>query len=362
MTGVVLYDGLYVRGGAEQVTLNLAREFGADLVCAARDEAMFPAHEIPSTCRTLSRSLPAHPVVRLLHGAWMFRRRTGTLGDYDWALYSGSTAPLAALGAKPTRSFYYCHTVPRFIYDLREFYLDRIPAWKRPALQALGAWLRPRYEAAVARIDTIIANSENVRQRIQRYLRRDSIVVHPPCDIEGFRWIEQGDYYLSTARLEPYKRVDLIVRAFQEMPDRKLLVASGGSDEGRLMRLAAGAPNIRFVGWQSPAALRELTGRALATVYIPRDEDFGMSPVESMAAGKPVIGVAEGGLLETVLPGETGLLMRSDPTVQDVIRVVAALDAACALSMRAACERRAKLYSRDRFEYEMRKLIFSGHS
>lgn len=341
MTGVVLYDGLYVPGGAEQVPLALARAFDADLVCAARDEALFPTHEMPANCHTLSRWLPAHPAVRLLHGAWMFRRRTAYLRDYDWAIYSGSVAPLAALAGNPARSLYYCHTVPRFMYDLREFYLERIPVWQRPALHALRAWMRPRYEAAVGRIDTIIANSENVRRRIRRYLDRDAVVVHPPCDVAGFSWIEQGDYFLSTARLEPYKRVDQIVRAFLAMPDRKLVVASGGSDESRLRNLAAGASNIRFVGWQSPSALRELTGRALATIYVPKDEDFGMSPVESMAAGKPVIGVAEGGLLETVLHGETGFLLEPDRLVEQLCEIVRSVSAADWGTMRQGCQRRA---------------------
>ncbi len=153
----------------------------------------------------------------------------------------------------------------------------------------------------------IVANSENVQRRIKRYLGHDSIVVYPPIDTESFVWGEPQGYYLSTARLTPLKRVATIVEAFVRMPDRQLVVASGGEDEAALRRVAPrGHSNIRFTGWTDEAQLRSLISGAIATIYIPVDEDFGMSPVESMAAGKPVIGVAEGGLLETIVPGRDG--------------------------------------------------------
>lgn len=355
--GAVLYDGLYVAGGAEQVSLDLAHDLQADLICAARDESLFPTAALHVPCRILSSVLLANPALRLLHATHAFRRHAALLQDYDWVLFSGTSAPFAALESISARRYYYCHTPPRFVYDLREYYLAQIPAWQRPAFNALRAWIKPRYEAAVGNMETLIANSENVRQRIRHYLGRDAMVVHPPCDIDGFRWIDAGDYYLSTARLEPYKRVDVIVRAFLAMPDRKLIVASGGTDEARLRRIAGAAPNIRFVGWQSPAALRELVGRALATIYIPRDEDFGISPVESMAAGKPVIGVAEGGVLETVLPEQTGVLLPANPQSEDLISTVLQLDGGRAVSMRSACERQAQVFSRARFRQRIRGLI-----
>lgn len=355
--GAVLYDGLLVRGGAEQVTVTLARELGAELICAGLNQGMFSEEELPPVWHALSGRLPRHPGLRLLHGARMFRTRAALLCDFDWAVYSGSTAPLAALRWNPPRSFYYCHALPRFIYDLRQFYLERAPHYQRPVLHALSEWLQPRFEAAVSRIDTLIANSENVRERIRRYLGREAVVVHPPCDVTGYRWVEEGDYFLSTARLEPYKRVDLVIQAFLRMPDRKLVVASGGSEEIRLRRLAGEARNIRFVGWQSAAALRQLVGRAFATIYIPRDEDFGISPVESMAAGKPVLGVAEGGLLETLRADQTGILLPPSPSVADLVEAVRRLDRDTARSMRAACERRAGLFGQDRFVSRMHEMV-----
>jgi glycosyltransferase involved in cell wall biosynthesis len=227
----------------------------------------------------------------------------------------------------------------------------------RPVLQAFIDYLQPRYETAVAQMDKIVTNSENVQRRIQKYLGKTASVVYPPCDTEHFVWQGQGDYYLSTARLDPLKRVESIVQAFLNLPDKKLIVASGGAQLGYLKKLAANAPNIQFTGWLSEQALHSLVGNALAVLYVAKDEDFGMSPVEAMAAGKPVIGVAEGGLLETILPEQTGLLLPPDFTHQHLAEAVLQLSPARALAMREACVLRAQAFNTSRFVEQMRAFV-----
>jgi glycosyltransferase involved in cell wall biosynthesis len=177
-------------------------------------------------------------------------------------------------------------------------------------------------------MDKIFANSKNVQVRLKRYLGVDSEVLYPPVNIERFKWLSDGDYFLSTARLEPLKRVDLIVEAFKQMPDEKLVVTSGGSQLDNLKKLAGDAPNIEFTGWVSEARLAELVGHCKATIYIPKDEDFGMSPLESQAAGKPVVGVDEGGVAETVLHGRNGLLIRTPPSPSRICEAVREFGAA----------------------------------
>ncbi|MEA1867848.1 MAG: glycosyltransferase, partial [Thermodesulfobacteriota bacterium] len=176
---------------------------------------------------------------------------------------------------------------------------------------------------------------------------------------EKFNWLGQEDFYLSTARLDPLKRVDIVVKAFLDMPEKKLKVVSGGPDMPKIKKLAQGAKNIQVLGWADEKMLVELVGRCIATIYIPRDEDFGMAPIESMAAGKPVIGVAEGGLLETVVDGETGILIKADPSPEDVIQAVPNMPPERSKDMRKACERRAKLFDKDVFVNRMRE-VFCG--
>jgi glycosyltransferase involved in cell wall biosynthesis len=348
--GVVLYDYLHCLGGAEQVSLRLLDAFpDASLCVGYRDLAAFPDAVVPPV-RLHDLKLPARfPGGRTLFGMFGFRTRTRFLKGYDWAIFSGALTPEGVYQRPQGCNLYYCHTLPRFAYDLYPFYRARLPWAAQPLLALATAVTRARYPPALARMDLIIANSGNVRARLKNFLGLSAQVIHPPCDTAGFRWLDAGDTWLSTARLEPYKRVGVLVEAFRRMPEHRLVIASGGSEEPMLRQLAAGAANIRFAGWLDADALREAVGRCRATLYIPQDEDFGMSPVESMAAGKPVIGVAEGGLLETVVHDQTGLLINTPPTPERVMAAVTALTPERALAMRGACEARAKLFTIERF-------------
>ena len=358
MSRYLLYDFLQVAGGAERLMLELAHGLPDHRLVVSR---VFPEARALEALegievRTLGTPLtrPLGPIFEAIHA---FRHRTAFLEDAQSVIYSGFYAPFAVHRQRGGRRILYCHTPPRFAYDLRGFFLARYPAPVRPLAAAFFDYVKRHYEEALSRMDTVIANSENVRGRLKRFCGVEAQVVHPPIDTERFRWIEAGDYYLSLARLAPYKRVDLVVRAFLAMPDRKLVVASGGPEEGRLRVLAAGAANIAFTGWTSDRQLLDLVGRARAAIYIPEDEDFGMSPVEAMAAGKPVIGVAEGGVLETVVDGETGLLLPPKPGVEALVEAVERLDGERALAMRGACETGAAAYAAPVFVERMRALL-----
>ena len=359
---LLMYDFLLVKGGAEAVSLQLCADRDEmDLGVGFVDPDNFP--EAPLAPERLhSLGTPTHiPGWQTIKTALLFEQKGGFVCDYDKVVFSGSNAPLAVKHRINQRdrgsNLLYCHTPPRFVYDLKDHYLSTVPLWQNLLLRGLIAWMKPRYEKAIAQMDLVIANSRNTHNRLKKYLDVDSIVVYPPCDTSAFKWHSQGDFYLSTARLEPYKRVDLIVNAFLKMPDKQLVVASGGSQLEALKQKAAGADNIRFTGWCEWSTLKQLMGECRASVYLPMDEDFGMSPVESMAAGKPVIGVAEGGVLETVVDGKTGVLCPANPTVDDVKAAIERLDADTVLQMRPACEAHAKTFSVERFMQSMSALL-----
>ena len=199
----------------------------------------------------------------------------------------------------------------------------------------------------------VASNSSNTRRRIRHFLHSEAQIIYPPCATTQFQWQGISDYYISTARLEPYKRIDLIVDAFLQMPDKKLVIVSGGSDETKLRRRARGAENITFTGWVSRAGMAGLLANSIASIYVPKDEDFGLSPVESMAAGKPVIGVAEGGLKESVIDGRTGILLPPDPPMEAIVNAVKDLTPKRASGMRAACEAQARFFGIQRFRQEL---------
>ncbi len=355
----IYHDYFSIRGGGERVVLDLAHGLGADLIYGFRGSESYALDDFPARHRDLGVGPLAGvrgmmPLVLYQR----FRSERNRADQYPVRIFSGVTAPFAA----PERSnrglnVFYCHTPPRFLYDQKAFLSRRSGTIRRMGMAAIGPWFQSAYERAVGRMDVIVANSKNIRQRIKTYLGHDSIVVYPPVDTANFRWAPAQGYYLSTARLTPLKRIGLIVKAFLAMPDKQLVIASGGEQENELRALAGDAPNIRFTGWTTDGQLRDLVAGCIATIYIPVEEDFGMSPVESMAAGKPVIGVAEGGLLETIVSGETGLLVPTDPSFVDIITAIETLSPRTALAMRDACEARAQIFSRERFMESMADVI-----
>lgn len=356
-SGAVLYDFLQVPGGAERTCGLLAKGLGAPLCIALQKPGVLdllrdrPAEILDLGVRA---DWPPWRALRCLHA---FRHQTAFLADYDWVIYSGFYAPAAVRNHPRRHNLLYCHALPRFAYDLEEHYLQRLPAPARPAFRLFNRGIRAQFSAAVEAMDQVVVNSYNVAERLQRYLGVRSIIIHPPVVTKGLHWQPAKGYYLSTARLEPLKRVDLIIEAFRRLPEQRLLVASGGSEYERLRTLAADAPNISVTGWLDDPAMQNLINGCIATIYVPRDEDFGLSPVESMTAGKPVIGVAEGGLLETLIPGETALLLPPDLGVEHLVQAVRDLPPERAEAMRPACERRARHFSAETFLSRMKGVI-----
>lgn len=366
--GIVLHDFFNTPDGGGRVAVILARSFHADLVTAHLDERCFPKGFFEGSrpksldaYRNSPRWLRFSKIFQLW---WAFAHFSGP--TTPWTVFSGSFSPLA--GRKRSgRKIFYCLTPPRLLYDQKGFMVQQVPVWQRPPLRCIMAVYRLAYERAVAHMDTIVTISETVRARTKKYLGLDSLVVYPPCETARFQWQGQDGFYLSTARVDPLKRVDLIVRAFKEMRDKRLLVVSGGSDLPRVKRIAEGCPNIEVLGWVDDKTLCDLMGGCVATVYIPRDEDFGISPVESMAAGKPVIGVQEGALLETVggergaggglVATDCGVLAPRDPEVADIIQAVEWMTPERAREMRPACEARARRFDTAVFIQAMKDLL-----
>jgi glycosyltransferase involved in cell wall biosynthesis len=341
----VCHDHFLKRGGGERVVMTMAQSLGADIYTGFIDteHTYTELSELPVTALSQSPNL--------LKIARAFRNHD--FSAYDLVICSGTWA-IAASHHHP--SVWYCHTPARWLYHLRDSPGAIDAAIGDPVRRALvkalvgpfSIYWRSKDQKYVRQFDKILCNSINVRDRVRasygEEVYRRSSVVYPPIATERFSWIRQDDFYLSTARLDGLKRVDRIVEAFKRMPEKNLVVVSGGPDLEEIKNAAEGFPNIAIRGWVSESSLEELIGTCIATIYIPVDEDFGMSPVESMAAGKPCIGVREGGLKETILHGETGCLC-PDATVDELVRAVAYMTPERAYRMREACTARSEQFS-----------------
>lgn len=230
------------------------------------------------------------------------------LRDYDLVVSSESGPAKGVITRSETTHFCYCHSPMRYLWQLYpEYSKDWSPRLSRFLLAPMANYLRMWDYASAARVDEFIANSENVRRRIKKVYRRHAQVVHPPVTVESFYWKPPEDYFLAVAELVPYKRLDYAIR-FASRSGRRLLVVGEGPEYRRLKRTAA--PCVEFCGRVSDEQLRELYARCRSLV-IPGEEDFGITAVEAVASGKPVIALGRGGVLESV-PRE-GAFLYSEP-------------------------------------------------
>jgi glycosyltransferase involved in cell wall biosynthesis len=222
------------------------------------------------------------------------------LRGYDLVVSSESGPAKGVITSSTARHICYCHTPMRYLWDLYPAYRNEwtTSRWKRAAMAPVSNYLRLWDYASAARVDRFIANSRNVHARIWKTYRRESDVIHPPVDVDSFYSKPAEDYFLVVSELVPYKRIDVAVRLFSRT-GRPLRIVGGGPEYRKLRQMAK--PNVQFVGRVPDTELRELYARARA-LLLPGEEDFGITPVEALSSGKPVIALGRGGALETVPP------------------------------------------------------------
>lgn len=315
----VLYDYFQVAGGAERVALEFIEMLDRFELVVSR---IFPAaRNFEAVDRTCFREIGGRytkVLGRVLEAIVCFSFPPRFIRNATTVIYSGIFTPLSVFAQQGGLRVYYCHTPPRFLCDLKDVYLKRIPFLLRPFAKLFFEWYFQRYRKALSKMDLIFANSRNVQSRLRDYFDIESEVLYPPVDTDAMEWTGDDGSFVSMARLEPLKRIDRIVQAFMEMPDHRLVVLSGGSQFEKLRELSGAANNIEFVGWTSNAKYQSLVGSCKACLYIPVNEDFGMAPVEALASGKPVIAVASGGCLETITSSVHGVLLSEDPSVAEI--------------------------------------------
>ena len=226
------------------------------------------------------------------------------LRGYDVVLSMPSAFAHGVITSPETLHICYCLTPARFLWNYHA-YVERegIGRLVRSVLPGFLKGLRLWDRSAADRVDHFVAISQVVRRRIAKYYRRDAAVIYPPVSTDAFGPSdEHGDYFLVVSRLVPYKRVDLAVQAFSDL-GLPLYVIGGGRDAVALQAMAS--PNVRFLGRVSDSELKDYLAGCRALIF-PGEEDFGLTPLEAMAAGRPVIAYAGGGAVETVIEGVTG--------------------------------------------------------
>jgi glycosyltransferase involved in cell wall biosynthesis len=281
------------------------------------------------------------------------------LRGYDLVVSSESGPAKGVLTASHTRHVCYCHTPMRYLWEL---YPDYLNDWTGSALARLvmrpvAHRLRLWDFATAARVDEFAANSENVQQRIWKTYRRESTVVHPPVAVESFQHCPPRDYFLMVGELVPYKRMDYVVHLFTRT-GRRLRIAGDGPLYRTLKRHAG--PSVEFCGRVSDAELRNLYSRSRALI-VPGEEDFGVTMVESLASGKPVVALARGGALEIVPRAEPlGGIFYREPNEHHLEAALQRFEIVENEIRPTALQQSAQRFTEDVFEEKMERILFSS--
>ena len=275
------------------------------------------------------------------------------LSSYDLIISSSWAVAKGVKKSKNQLHICYCHTPIRYAWDLYDEYTSNLKQPKKLLVQSILKYIRNWDIKTLDRVDFFIANSKFVQERIKRTYNRDATVIYPPVDVEKFTLCDKKDnFYLTASRLVPYKKTKLIVEAFNEMPDKRLVVIGKGEEYEEIKKIAK--ENIQILGYQDDKSLKNYMQRASAFIYAAI-EDFGIVPIEAQACGTPVIALNEGGTAETVIDGVDGVHFQNQ-TVQDICDAVKRFEI-----MEFDYKKISNLaqnYSEERFKQELVKYIY----
>ncbi|WP_343089338.1 glycosyltransferase [Methanocalculus natronophilus] len=348
----IFHDYFGAIGGGERVVLTLADILKADIITTDTDAAGRLGTSVP--IRSLGSTVKIPPF-KQISATWKFASPDYS-EDYDFFIFTGNWSHYAARSHHP--NLWYCYTPVRAFYDLYPAFLLRQGFLARQAFRAWTSVHRRLDQRSVTKVDRIVTISENVRQRIMQYYGRDAEIIYPPIDTSRYRCIEYGNFWLSVNRLYPEKRIELQIEAFRMIPDEQLVIVGGyaeGDHAGRYVEsLRQNLPsNVELLGEVTEEYLLDLYGRCRGLVCTALDEDFGLTPVEAMASGKPVVAVNEGGFRETVTPG-TGVLVSADAReIAEAVRQVSSEPE----RYREACVKRAKEFDTIVFSEKIQRVI-----
>ncbi len=328
MKVAIVHDWLNQIGGAEGVLEILVEMFPEAPVYTSMywSEAMPAAYrrwEIHTTWMDRLPGIHRHHQPYLLLYPLAFGGLK--LSGYDLVISNKSGFCLGIQTPPQTRHICYCLTPTRFVWDFGNYVeREQIGVVARRLARPFLAWLQRWERAAADRVDAFVAISNEVQARIRHIYDRESAVIYPPVDTRRFTPADKGShdaYYLIVSRLVPYKRIDLAVQAFSEL-GLPLWIGGDGRDRPRLEAIAG--PNVRFLGRVPDQELGKLLAGCRAFVF-PGLEDFGITPVQAMAAGRPVIAYAGGGALDYVVDGVTGTFFH-DQTPDSLISTIQCFD------------------------------------
>lgn len=315
MRVAIIHDWFISIGGAEKVTKELLELFpSAEVFCLIDSMAPTDRNYILGDRKTNSSLIQRLPFSKKYYRHYLpffpYAIEQFDLRRFDLIISSSTSVAKGVLTNYNQAHICYCHSPIRYAWDLYQHYVEDAKATNKfgmPIFKVILHYIRHWDYISSQRVDHFIANSQNVANRIKKVYNRKASVIFPPVDVHNLSVIDKKeDFYVIVSRLVPYKRIDILIKAFKQMPDKKLVIIGTGPEQKRLKKLKGDSNNITMTGYLPLFEMRSYLQRARAFVFVA-EEDFGITPVEAQACGTPVIAYGKGGLSETVLPGDTGI-------------------------------------------------------
>lgn len=355
----IVHDFLYTYAGAERVLEQILSVYPeADLF------SLFDF--LPADNRGFIRNKPVTtsfiqkmPLARRKHRMYLplmpLAIEQLDVSNYDLVISSSYLAAKGVITRPNQLHICYCHTPVRFAWDMQGQYLAQgrmLRGVKSLVARSILHYIRNWDVRSANGVDVFVTNSRFVRQRVEKVYRRRSSVIYPPVNTGRFTvHADKEDFYLTASRLVPYKRIDLIVEAFNRMPDKKLIILGDGPEMEKLK--AKAGPNVRLLGQQSGERLRRYLQLARGFIFAA-EEDFGIAPVEANACGTPVLAFGRGGAMESIVAGKTGMFF-NEQTPQSLIETLKEFETITwdPVTIRAQAEK----FCERRFREEFRNLV-----
>ena len=369
----IVHDWFPVIGGGERVVEQLVKTFPDCEIYALFDFLSQQEREELVDNRVIHTSrLNQLPKVQAYY-RYLLLQCTRAVERFDMTGHDvviSSSAALAkgVITAPGQPHIAYIHSPARYAWDLTHEYLESLQGPLGPLKRHLAHNMMHKFRIWDQRtpplIDAMVANSNFIAKRIEKVYRRQAMVIYPPVNTDDFTPIDtpKEEFYLTASRLVPYKRIDLIARAFAKMPDKKLVVIGDGPDREKIENLAT--KNIDILGYQDFDVLVSHMQRAKAFVFAAM-EDFGIVPVEAQACGTPVIALGHGGTAETVrahghMEKPTGVWFKKQ-TEEEIIDAVSRFENAQEEITLENCRANALYFGAERFRDEMKHIMERGN-
>jgi UDP-N-acetylmuramyl pentapeptide phosphotransferase/UDP-N-acetylglucosamine-1-phosphate transferase/glycosyltransferase involved in cell wall biosynthesis len=358
----IVHDFLYTYAGAERVLEQMIDVFPDADLYSLFDFLPEDRRDFIRGKKVKTSFIQKLPFARKRHRAYLplmpLAIEQLDVSAYDIVISSSYCVAKGVLTRPDQLHICYCHTPMRFAWDLQHQYLAEsglIRGIKSMIARIILHYARTWDARSANGVDVFLTNSNFIGRRIEKVYRRSSTTLYPPVDVETFKpGTERADFYVTSSRMVPYKRIDLIVEAFTATPERKLIVVGDGPEMEKIA--AKAGPNVKLVGHQPQADLRRYLQLAKGFVFAA-EEDFGICVVEAQACGTPVIALRRGGAVETVQPDVTGVFFE-DQTIEDLLVALENFESIGSWDVNRI-RQNAERFGNDRFRREFEQIVKS---